>query len=89
MSGSFIDTMRPITPGEPLGWEAFHRLPAAHWKAARTLFRRSYSGWDVATNLLHFVSQTGVYDAQIIAALEAALKTLEKERRAPQLGGAR
>jgi hypothetical protein len=79
--------MRPITPGERLGWEAFLRLPAAHWKAARTL-RRSYSGWDVATNPLHFVSQTGIYDAQIIAALEAALKALEKERRARQLGGA-
>jgi hypothetical protein len=81
MSGCFIDTMRPITPGERLGWEAFLRLPSAHWKAARTMFRHSYGGWDVGTNLLRFVGETGINDMATIASLEAALTALEKERK--------
>jgi hypothetical protein len=80
MSGCFIDTMRPITPGERLGWEAFLRLPAVHWRAARTMFRHSYDGQNVGTNLLQFVSETGINDMATIASLEAALTLLEKER---------
>jgi hypothetical protein len=75
----FIDTMRPVTPGERLGWRVFLLLPAAHWKAGRTLFRHSHAGWDVGTNLMQFVSQTGIKDRETIALLEAALTALEKE----------
>jgi len=78
----FIDTMRSIAPDERLGWEAFLRLPAEHWKAGRTLFSHPHAGCDVGTNLLQFVSQTGVKDMETIALLKAALTALGKEREA-------
>jgi hypothetical protein len=79
-NSSFIDTMRPLTPGEHLAWSAYISLPYAHWQAAREMFRRAHDGWDAQSNLRSFVAIAGVTDQEIIASLEAALKALEKER---------
>ena len=45
------------------------------------MFRHSYDGWDVGTNLLRFVGETGINDMATLASLEAALTALEKERK--------
>jgi hypothetical protein len=80
VSGSFIDTMRPLTPGEQLAWSAYVSLPYAHWRAAREMFRRAYDGWDVQSNLRSFLANIDATDEKMIASLETALKALEKER---------
>jgi hypothetical protein len=80
MTGSFIDTMRPITPGERLAWGAYLALPFTHWRAARAMFRRAHCGSDVENNLLQFVGDTGFLDGELLTSLETALRALERER---------
>jgi hypothetical protein len=81
MTGSFIDTMRPITPGERLAWGAYLNLPFTHWRAARAMFRRACCGADVGNSLLQFVGDTGLLDEKLLTSLETALKALERERK--------
>jgi hypothetical protein len=81
VSGSFIDTMRPITPGERLAWGTYLNLPFTHWRAARAMFRRAHSGTDVEDNLSQFVSDTGFVHDELLRSLETALRVLEEERR--------
>ncbi|WP_159014658.1 hypothetical protein [Acidisoma sp. S159] len=80
MSGSFIDAMRPLTPGERLAWSAYISLPYEHWRAAREMFRRAHDGWDAQSNLRSFVAHTDATDEKMTASLGTALKALEKER---------
>ena len=80
MSGSFIDTMRPLTPGEQVAWSAYISLPYEHWEAAREMFRRAHDGWDAQSNLRSFVAHTDATDEKMTASLGTALKALEKER---------
>jgi hypothetical protein len=75
----FIDKMRPITPGEHLGWGAYLRLPQPSWRAARDMFRRAFNGDEPETNLMQFLTETHVDDASLVSALEVALSALWKE----------
>jgi hypothetical protein len=80
VSGSFIDTMKPLTPGERLAWGAYLALPIIHWRAARSMFRRAHCGSDVENNLLQFVGDTGFAGEELLTYLETALRALERER---------
>jgi hypothetical protein len=75
----WIDRMRPVTPGEHLGWSVYLKLPQSAWRAARELFRRAFNGDAPETNLLHFLTEVQVDDALLVSALEAALEALAKE----------
>jgi hypothetical protein len=75
----WIDRMRPVTPGEYLGWGAYLRLPQPQWRAARELFRRAFNGDTPETNLMQFLTEASVDDASLVSALEVALEALCKE----------
>jgi hypothetical protein len=75
----WIDRMRPVTPGEHLGWSVYLRLPQPAWRAARELFRRAFNGDAPDTNLLQFLTEVRVDDASLVSALEVALEGLAKE----------
>jgi hypothetical protein len=75
----WIDRMRPVTPGEHLGWSVYLKLPQPAWRAARELFRRAFNGDAPETNLLQFLTEVQINDASLVSALEVALEALGKE----------
>ena len=81
MTTCFIDTMRPITQAEIDAWCFYIRLPVACWRAAREMFRRSCGGDDLGTNLIQFVSETGITDLALLDKLETVLRDLAEEKR--------
>jgi hypothetical protein len=79
VAGCWIDLLRPITAAEMEGWRFYLALHRDHWRAARHMFRRACQGMESSTNLLHFVSDTGIDDPAIIACLEDVLGDLARE----------
>ena len=71
--------MRPITPAEREAWAFYLTLHRGYWQSARAMFRRACQGDDQASNLLQFVSETGLDDAAVIIHLEQVLRDLAAE----------
>ena len=79
MGACWIDLLRPITAAETEAWRFYLALHSTHWRPARHMFRRACQGVEPRTNLLHFVSDTGIDDPAVIACLEDVLKDLAAE----------
>ena len=80
LAGCFIDSQRPVSEAEKVGWKLFLSLPRDYWKGARLAFRRVHVGMPPPEAILGFVADTGVADPALLAELERVLTDLAAER---------
>ena len=80
LAGCFIDSQRPVSQAEKVGWRFFLALPRDHWKGARIAFRRVHTGVSPGEAILGFVAETGLDDAALLTDLETVLTELAAER---------
>jgi hypothetical protein len=78
---TWIETLRPSTPGQAAACRALLRLPLRLWPAARAALARGEAGMAINENVLRFAFEAAEQDEAVMLAMEAALRALAAERR--------